>query len=171
VKFIRWFVLIALLLPAAASAQRGDRPMGRVLGAGQRPPARREALEAQVFNRFMTKVSGDLRLDAGTKQRLTAHVQQNGQQRRQLAQQTVQLRRRLQQAARDSTVNEAEVEGLLGQFEQLRVREQELWNREQAALGQILSPRQRAQFILQWMQFNERIRDLVQQREEPGIPR
>jgi hypothetical protein len=83
----------------------------------------------------------------------------------------VQLRRQLMRAARDSTVTDAEVDRMLGQLEQLRLREQDLWSRDNAALSQILTPRQRAIFLLEFMRFNERIRDLVQQRMPPTTTR
>ncbi|MEX2281469.1 MAG: hypothetical protein WEE89_03160 [Gemmatimonadota bacterium] len=165
-KAIRWLVLASFLLPAVVSAQGRSRP-GAGRGALQGPPPQRAVLEAQVFDRFVGKVSTDMKLDQPRQQRLKQHLQQSGQQRRQLTQQTVQLRRQLMRAARDSTVTEAEVEGLLTQFEQLRAREQDLWSRDNAALSQILTPRERAIFVLEFMRFNERIRDLVQQRTEP----
>ncbi len=173
-KSIRWLVLISVLVPAGSVAQGGrlDRPgPGRGALQGQRPPVRRDVLEAQVFERFMNKVSTDMKLDQPGQQRLRQHLQQSGQQRRQLTQQTVQVRRRLMQAVRDSTVTDVEVERLLNQFEQLRTREQELWSRDNAALSQILTGRQRAVFVLEFMQFNERIRDLVQQRAGPPVVR
>jgi Spy/CpxP family protein refolding chaperone len=159
------------MLPAMAEAQNRPNRMGlpgqRGGPLGGRAGMRRDSLEAQVFNRFVDKISTDLRLDAGSRQRLTQHLEQTGQQRRQLAQQTVQMRRQLLNATRDSTVAEADVERLLTRFQQLRSQELELWSRENAALSQILTPRQRAAFMIEFMQFNERIRELVQQRP-PG---
>ena len=173
-KVTSWLVIASLLVPVVVSAQGGrqNRPgQGRVMLQGQRPGAGRDALEAQVFERFVSKVSQDMRLDAPGQQRLKQHLQQSGQQRRQLTQQTVQLRRQLMRASRDSTVTDAEVDRLLGQLEQLRLREQDLWSRDNAALSQILTPRQRAIFLLEFMRFNERIRDLVQQRPPPTTTR
>ncbi|MGH7471076.1 MAG: hypothetical protein ACRENP_24265 [Longimicrobiales bacterium] len=157
-KMIRWLLLGALILPAGVAGQRGLQ--GRGIGP-------RRELEAQVFDRFMTKVSTDMRLNASGRGRLEQYLRQSGRQRRELAQQTVQLRRRLVMATRDSTTSEANIDQLLQQFAQLRVREQELWNRDQAELANQLTPRQRAVFILQWMAFNERIRGIMQGREPP----
>lgn len=172
-KVTSWLVIASLLVPVAVSAQggRANRPgQGRVMLQGQRP-AGRDVLEAQVFEGFVSKVSQDMRLDAPGQQRLKLHLQQSGQQRRQLTQQSVQLRRQLMRASRDSTVTDAEVDRMLGQLEQLRIREQDLWSRDNAALSQILTPRQRAIFLLEFMRFNERIRDLVQQRTPPTTSR
>jgi Spy/CpxP family protein refolding chaperone len=127
----------------------------------------REVLEAQVFDHFMTRVSTEMRLSTAGRTRLEQYLKQSGAQRRELARQTVQLRRRLFEATRDSTSAEAEIDQLLREFAQLREREQELWNRDQAELANQLTPRQRAVFILQWMAFNERIRSIMQGREPP----
>jgi hypothetical protein len=155
VKFIRAVLLIVLVSPALGSAQAAERVP---------PQQRRQALEAQIFNRFMNRVSTDMQLDAPSRSRLEQHLRQSGQQRRALTQRTVQLRRNLVQAVRDSTTSDAEIDRLLNEFNQLRAREQALWQQDQDALGRMLNPRQRAIFMLQWVQFNERLRELMQQR-------
>jgi hypothetical protein len=149
----------AVLFPAAAEAQRG---------LGQRP--QRRELEQQVFDRFMTKVSTDMRLNPEGRNRLGRYVRQSGMQRRMLSQQTVQLRRRLVAATQDTTTNEAQIDQLLKELVDLRAREQELWNRDQAELANILTPRQRAVFMLEWMVFNDRIRDIMQGRDPANRP-
>ncbi len=115
----------------------------------------------------MNKVSRDLRLDGNERTRLERHVRQTGQQRRQLAQRSVELRRRLNFAVQDSATSDNDFAGLLTELEQLRAAENELWRNDQEALGRLLTPRQRAVFTLQFMQLNERIRELVQQRAPP----
>ena len=157
-KAIAWLLALVLVAPATATAQRGR-------AQGMRP--QREVLEAQVFDRFMTRVSTDMGLSSAGRSRLEQYLRQSGVQRRELARQTVQLRRRLFEATRDSTVAESEIDQLLRQFTQLREREQELWNRDQAELSNQLTPRQRAVFMLQWMAFNDRIRTIMQGREPP----
>src|SRR5262245_25630119 len=158
------------LLPALATAQQAAQRLPRQNIPGARlgaPPGGRQRLEAEIFNRFMNKVSRDMQLDANARMRLERHVRETGQQRRMLAQRSVELRRRLNQAVRDPSRSDAEISGLLDEFEQLRTRENELWKSDQDALGRMLTPRQRAQFTLQFMQLNERIRELVQQRQQP----
>jgi hypothetical protein len=159
VKILRLSVLIALF-PLAASAQGlPGRPGG---------PPPRQALERQIFDRFMNRVSNDMRLDTHGRNRLEEHVRQSGQQRRQLNQRAVQLRRELMNAVRNEATSDAEMDRLLKQFNQLRAEEETLWVRDQEALSRMLNPRQRAIFILQWMRFNEQIRDLLQQRPGRG---
>jgi hypothetical protein len=156
-------MLIALIaLPALVSAQRQQRP-----GPG---PMRRQMLEAQVFDRFMNRVSTDMRLDADARSRLERHVRESGEQRRRLAQQTVQLRRQILAAVGDSATSDAEIARLLEELEQLRARENQLWRSDQDALSRILNPRQRAIFMLQFLQFNDRIREVMQQRQQ-RVPR
>jgi Spy/CpxP family protein refolding chaperone len=153
-------LLVAVMLPATAAAQQK---------LGQ-PPNRRQ-LEAQVFQRFVNRVSTDMRLDAPGRARLEQHLRVTGDQRRILAQQAAQTRRRLIEMVRDSTRSEAEIEKVLTDFTALRAREEEMWKRDQQALDRMLTPRQRAVFILQWTQFNERLREMVQQRPGAAIPR
>lgn len=156
-KSIRAWLLIGMLWPAVAGAQTQERGP---------PGQRRAALEAQIFNRFMNRVTTDMQLDAPGRARLEQHLRQSGQQRRELAQRTVTLRRNLVQAVRNPATPDAEIDRLLTEFNSLRAQEEALWSRDQDALGRVLNPRQRAIFVLQWIQFNERIRDLMQQR--PG---
>ena len=160
-KLFRLLLIALIVLPSAVSAQRLQRP-------GTPGPARRQMLEAQVFNRFMNRVSTDMRLEADVRARLERHVRESGEQRRRLAQQSVQLRRQLMVAVRDSTTSDANIATLLQELEQLRAQENELWRNDQDALSRILNPRQRAIFVLQFMQFNDRIRELMQQRQ-PAI--
>ena len=157
-KILRLVVLMALFTPLAATAQVG-RPGG---------PPPRQVLERQIFERFMNRVSTDMRLDTQGRTRLEQHVRQSGQERRQLNQRAVQLRRELMNAVRNEQTTDAEMDRLLKQFNQLRAEEEALWVRDQESLARMLNPRQRAVFILQYMRFNEQIRDLLQQRPGRG---
>jgi len=156
-------VLILALLPVATQAQR---PEGE--GSGGPNHARRAELEAQIFSRFMDRVTEQLKLDTGSRQRLEEQLRANGDRRRALARSTVQLRQQLVRATRDSTASEAEIQRLLNQFDQLRQQENELWSSEQQALANLLSPRQRALFTLEWLRFNERVRGMMMERRPQG---
>ena len=159
---MRTFALaLMLILPLAAAAQAPP--------PGQKPltPQTRAQLEAQVFNRFVNRVTTEMRLDAGGRARFETHLRQMGEQRRVLAQQSVQMRRRLQNAVRDSTVADADIQRLLVDFSDLRRREEQLWQRDQETLDRMLTPRQRAIYILHWVQFNDRLRDLLAQQRRP----
>ena len=81
-KLFRLMLVVLIALPTAVSAQRLQRPGG----PGQ---ARRQMLEAQVFDRFMNRVSTDMRLEADVRARLERQVRESGEQRRRLAQQSV----------------------------------------------------------------------------------
>lgn len=153
---------LAVALPLQAVAQAPP--------PGQNPaltPQMRAQLEAQIFNRFVYRVTTDMRLDANGRARFETHLRQMGEQRRALAQQSVQLRRRLQQAVRDTTVADGDIQRLLNDFADLRRREEQLWQRDQEALERMLTARQRAVFMLQWAQFNDRLRDLLAQQRRP----
>ena len=147
----------ALLLPAVLSAQAPARQDPALT------PQRRAQLEAQIFNRFLTRVSTDMKLDAAGKARLETHLRQMGEQRRALAQQSVQLRRRLMNAVRDSAMADADIQRLLNDLADLKRREEQLWQRDMDTLDRLLTPRQRGIYILQWMQFNDRLRELLAQ--------
>jgi hypothetical protein len=161
VKIAWWVLVCSLLLPVESVGQRLQRP----------PQARRDQLEAQVFNRFMNRVSVDMRLSRAGRNKLATYLRQSGTQRRALAQETVQLRRRLVAATRDSTRSDADIDRLLQELIQLRAREQELWNRDWSEMSSQLTPRQRAIFLLEWMRFNERLRGIIQGRDTLDVMR
>jgi hypothetical protein len=174
VNFRSTLIIALVLLPTAATAQtRGGAQRQQVQqelrqgGAGT--PQQRRALEEQVFNRFVNRVSTDMRLDAPNRARLEQFLRRSQLEHRLRAQQTTLLRRQLNQAVRDSTISDTEITRLLAQMEQLKLQDDEQWKRDQTALAQMVGPRQRAVFILQWMQFNERIRDIMADR--PGAIR
>jgi len=157
-----WLIL-ALFVPVALQAQN--------------PPGgpRREMLQGEVVRRFMNHVSNQLQLDATTRGKLEQHLRQSGEQRRALAQRSVQLRREAMDAVRDSTTPDAEYRRLLAEMTDLRLREENLWKDDQTALGRILTPRQQLQFVFMWLRFNEQIRDLARpprgRQWEGGPPR
>lgn len=158
-------LLALLLVPVVADGQRPDQP--------PRPgpvstPERRAQLEAQIFSRFMDRITQELKLDAPTRQRLEEQLRQNGERRRALTRSTVQLRQQLVRIVQDTTGTDADAQALLNQFEQLRQQEHELWSVEQKGLASVLTPKQRAVFTLEWMRFNDRVRGMMMERRPPG---
>ena len=143
------WLLFALFVPVALQAQRPE------LGP------RREMLQGQVVRRFMNHVSNQMQLDASTRGRLEQHLRQSGEQRRSLAQRSLQLRQEAMDAVRDSAASDADYRRLLNEMTDLRLKEENLWKDDQAALSRILTPRQQLQFVLMWLRFNEQIRDLA----------
>ncbi len=150
--------LLALVLaPGALSAQRAGDP-------------RRAALQAQILDRFMDRVSQRLQLDGGQRTRLEQVLRANETRRRELQRDAGALRRRLADAIRDPATRPGEFEHLLDGMADLRTRDARLWRDEQAALAQVLNPRQRAEFVGLRVQFYEMVQRLRRERGGPGGP-
>jgi len=145
--------LLLLLLAMPVAAQR--------LGA---PAARRAQLETQLLQRFVAQAGREMQLDAASQGRLARIVREVAAERRDLNMSAVELRQRLAAATRDQATPEAQFEQLLLEQEQLRAREQQIWQREQTRLGQVLTARQRAQFSLLWLRLQEDARGVLMQR-------
>lgn len=157
-------VLLLLLLAGPAAAQVPGQGPGQ--GQGMQ---RRAQLEQQVLQRFVQRASDQLALPAATRPRLAQVMREIASDRRQLNQESMQLRRRLAQAVQGGA-EDAEFNRLLDDQRRLRQREHELWLREQARLEEILTPRQRAHFTLLWFRLQEDARTLMMQRTPPGPP-
>ncbi len=150
--------LLLLATPVAAAAQRPEvfRPR-RGAGLGRPGPAamRRQALQQQVFARFMDRVSTRLQLDPAARQRLEQVLRANAVRRRELAREAREARRDLVAAAADPNTPPADFDRLLGRMADLRARDLDLWRSEQADLGRVLTPRQRAQLMAMQMDLLE----------------
>lgn len=144
-------MVVALAAPAMAAAQDA-RP-------GQRAE-RREQLERQVRERFLDIAAERLDLSADQRERLGAVVHEGMRERRALMRESMELRRRLLQAARDDATTAETFESLLARLDSLAAAEHALERREQERLAAFLSPRQRALFLVERMRFNERVREL-----------
>lgn len=107
----------------------------------------------------MDRVSVELNLDASARGKLEQHLRTSGQDRRELARNTNDLRGRMMRASRDTTTTDADFRKMLADMTGLRQREEDLWKRDQDALSRILTPRQQTRFIFLWLRFNEQIRD------------
>lgn len=139
--------------------------------AAQRPgQGHRAALEAQVLQRFMDRVSERLQLDPEQRGQLEQVLRDNEVQRRALQRDATTLRRDLADAVRNPDTKPGEFDRLLGRMADLRVRDAKLWRDEQSALAHVLSPRQRAEFIGLRLQFYEMVQRLRRQRGMPGGP-
>jgi uncharacterized membrane protein YccC len=158
----RWTVrvgllAVGLLVPAAAAGQ-------------QQPSTRRGQLERQVISRLVDRAAQELELDAGGRVRLERVLRTSVEQRRAIAEEAARLRQELARALRDPATPEREFERLLNELAELRAREARLWREEQDSLAGVLTPRQRARFMLISARVNERIRALRGTGGEPAGP-
>ncbi|HUH13726.1 MAG TPA: hypothetical protein VMK65_11475, partial [Longimicrobiales bacterium] len=146
----------------------GALVLGLLMAAGaeaQSRPERRDALQQQVFRRFMEHASGELELEAEQRGSLARLLQQGQVERRAIQQELGRARRDLHQAVEAG--HDADAARHLAALEELRAREYRLWEREQAALREVLTPTQHARFLMLQLRFNERVRELQQRR--PGM--
>ncbi len=170
--------LVLLLAPVALAAQNPapipqDRPLPAMTGRGPQGPggaARRQRLQQMVFARFMDRAAQRLQLSAGDRQRLEQVLKDNEAQRRELAREARSVRQQLVAATGDPATPTPEFERLLNRMGDLRARDLQLWRDEQARLGAVLSPRQRAQFMAMRLEFTEMVQRMRQQRQRAAAP-
>jgi hypothetical protein len=155
-------VALFLLLPLSAAAQGLNRPL-----RGQGAP-NRAALERQVIRMFVQQTAGAMKLNQVGRNRLDQILQESNARRRELVAASMDLRRRFQVAIRDTATSDAAFEGLLREAQQLRQREQDLWLRDQEELARLLTPRQRAIFVVRWIRLQEQIQGMIDQRQGRG---
>jgi Spy/CpxP family protein refolding chaperone len=154
----RIFLALCLVLAGVVSAHAQARP---------RMP-QRAALQAQIVNRFVTGASNRMGLDEETRAKLQQYLRDSGEQRRELAVRSAQLRRRMIESVRDSATSDAELRRLLAETTALRDEESKLWKDEQESLSRFLTPRQQVQFVFMWLRFNDQIREMAVR--PPGAP-
>lgn len=172
----RGFVLLlaALLMPMAAQAQRpsASRAAAQLQQQPDRAPkgaaARRQALMARIFDRFMDRATVQLQLDARQRQQLEAVLRSNEARRRELAQEARQLRREQQAALRDPNTSSEAFQRVLDRMADVRARDLELYRSEQEQLARVLTPRQRTQFMALRQQFTEMVQQLRRNRAGAG---
>lgn len=150
--------LFLMLVPAALHGQQTEQSRRDALAA------RRDSLEVEVVRKFVHRLARDLKLDASQRTRTELVLRESGVQRRDLSRASSQLRGRMYRAARDTTTSDADFIRLLAEYEALSSREHELWRREQDELALILDPRQRAQFLLSWVRFQDDMREILARR-------
>lgn len=152
-------VLLLVLWPVASPTdaqvpRRGERQQ---VEAGQE---RRAQLERQVRQRFMEQAAERLQLDSAQRQRLDEVLSAGAEARRELAQESRQVRMRLVRSVAAEDTPAATYQRLLDAMAALREREHTLERREAAALAEFLDARQHAQFMVLRMQLNERVRGM-----------
>lgn len=154
------WVLLLVLVPAVLQAQTGG-------GDGARRAqlqAQRDSLEREIVARFLEDVTRELRLDHGQRARMERALKVSGERRRELMHESANLRSRLARALRDRNTTDETFRQLLSDHEALRLREHELWRRDQEDLARFLTARQQTQFIMRWAHFQDQIRDIIERR-------
>ena len=151
---------VLLLAPVAGQAQQTGTDQERRAAF----EARRDSLEAEVVHKFVRRLGRELKLSSTQQSETEQVLRQSGLQRRELSRASMQLRGRIYRAARSAETPDAEFIRLIAEHEALRVREHDLWRRDQEQLARILDPRQRAQFILSWAHFQDDMRDILSRR-------
>jgi Spy/CpxP family protein refolding chaperone len=161
-------VLTLLVVPAATSGQQSAPDPARRAAM----EARRDSLEAEIMQRFLDQLTRELRLDGDQRAHTERVLREGSLRRRELMRATGELRGRLVRAIRAQDTPDAEFHRLLAEHENLRHRENEVWRREQDELARVLTPRQRAHFLVQWVRFQDQVRDIIgQQMRSGGSPR
>lgn len=143
-------VLAAALLAAPAAAQ--------VMPHGQM--GRRAELQQRVHARFMDEVAERLGLDQDQKDRLSTVMRETMDERTTLAQEGMRVRQHLFAAVQDTATSGQELGRLLDELRDLRRREYELANREDAAVSEILTTRQAAELLVLRARFNQRVEEI-----------
>lgn len=149
-----WLACLAVLLFAGPLAAQTGRGM----------PRDRQQLERQVMERFAGQVGRELDLNAADQVRIRDWLLASNQRRRELARETVTLRREIAAAVRSPDTDNAEFERLLGRLHELRQREVEALRNDERELAEWLSPRQRAQLFVSIARFQERMRAIMARR-------
>jgi hypothetical protein len=151
-------------MPATLAAQQGDSARRAQM------EARRDSLEREIVQKFVVRLTRDLRLDAEQRAQTERILTENGVRRRELMNQAGALRGRMFRATRAESTADTEFTRLLTEHEALRAREHDLWRREQEELARVLSPRQRVQFVTAWAHFQEEMREILSRRMREQAP-
>jgi Spy/CpxP family protein refolding chaperone len=156
-----------LLLPSMLVAQQSSAdPPRRGSDPARRASeqARRDSLEMEVAQKFLEQLTRELKLDAAQRSQTERVLKESGDRRRELMRVSGELRGQMYRALRDRGTDDAAFTKLLTEYDQLRVREHDLWRRDQEELARYLTPRQRTQFLIEWGRFQERVRAIMEQR-------
>jgi hypothetical protein len=168
VKRTGLILLFLLLLPFAANAQQTSATAGGRHGGDPAKraaeQAKRDSLELEIAKKFMTQLTRDLKLDATQRSHVERVLQESGVRKKELARATSELRGRMSRAANDKNTADPDFQKLLAEYEQLRVREHDVWRRDQEELARFLTPRQRVQFLAHWARFQESVKEIADQK-------
>jgi Spy/CpxP family protein refolding chaperone len=159
--------VMLLLVPVAVDAQQSAPDPARRAAM----EARRDSLETELHNRFMDQLTRELALQGEQRARMERTLRANAGQRRELMHSSGELRGQLHRALRSAATTDAEFTRLLAAQDALRQRESDLWRAEQDELARFLTPRQRAQFVVQYARFQDSVRDILTQHMRAGPPR
>jgi hypothetical protein len=176
VRRVVLFLLLFLLVPRLAAAQQRDSSRRSDPARRAAEQARRDSLEREIVQKFIGDLTRELRLDATQRGQVERVLTESGARRRELTRSSFQLRGRMRAALRDGTTADADFVKLLAEFDMLRMREHDLWRRDQEELARFLTPRQRTQFMIHYWNFQDRVRDIIdrrmrEEREKTGPPR
>lgn len=152
-------VLALILTPVAVHGQQSDDAARKAA-----LEARRDSLEVEIVQKFVRRLSHDVGLNAAQRSEVERVLKESGERRRELSRASSRLRGSIYRAARSSETADEEFVRLLQEHEALRTREHDVWRREQAELERVLTPRQRARFLLAWAHFQDDMRDILSRR-------
>lgn len=144
------FLAVSLAAGAASAQQRG-------MGAGTQ---NRQQLERRVRARFAQMMQQRLGLSAEDTERLNTTVESFMERRQRLVADEQALRRRMEAIALEQEPTEAEARTLLTRMQELRDQEVRLFQAEQEALMEVLTPIQLVRFHAMREQLGQRIQQL-----------
>jgi Spy/CpxP family protein refolding chaperone len=145
-------LVAAVAGPAGAAAQAGTQ--------GRPSPQDREQIERRIRAQMGRMMQQRLGLDEQEAARLSDVVQSFESRRRELFTQEQATRRRVEALLLERSTNQAEARTLLGRMVELRRQEVSLYEEEQAALLQVLTPTQVLQLQSLRQDLGQRIRAL-----------
>lgn len=162
---MRGRIALALVMMAAAFATpaQAQRDSDERRAALQ---AYRDSLEAEVVQKFVGRLSRDLRLNSGQRATVEQVIRSGADRRRELTRASRELHSRLIRAVRSDDTSSDEFQRLLASHEVLRRREHDSWTQDQLQLAAVLSPRQQAHFLLSWTHFQETLREIMSRRPD-----
>lgn len=138
---------------------------GTTRAAAQSQP--REQLEARVVGRFVELAAERIGVPQAERPRFGTVLRQYAQARQQLARRGGMLQRRLLEATAHASTSDAEFQRLFADLRAVRDEESRLFDAEQAALAEFLTPRQRAELLVARGRMIQRANE-IRGRRAPG---